>query len=56
MALGQGLGGAFVFPVINVGIILATTLVAVVFFSEKPGRLNWVGLGLALLALALISG
>ncbi len=55
MALGSGLEGSFVFPAMNVSIILLTTIGAVALFHEKLGRLNWLGIIFALVAIALIS-
>jgi drug/metabolite transporter (DMT)-like permease len=55
MALGSGLEGSFVFPAMNVSIILLTTIGAVALFEEKLGRLNWLGIIFALVAIALIS-
>lgn len=54
-ALNSGLEGSFVFPVANVGIIVVTTLGAVTLFQERLTRLNWIGIGLALVGIALIS-
>ncbi|CAN5890561.1 hypothetical protein BH24BAC1_BH24BAC1_22480 [soil metagenome] len=47
--------GAFLFPVNNIGIILAGTLGAVLFFRERLTRLNLAGLAVAVLALFLLS-
>jgi drug/metabolite transporter (DMT)-like permease len=54
-ALNSGLEGSFVFPVANVGIILLTTIGAVTLFHEKLSPVNWLGIGFALGAIALIS-
>lgn len=54
-ALNSGLEGSFVFPVANVSIIIATTIGAVALFQERLSRMNWVGIGLAVAAIALIS-
>lgn len=54
-ALNSGLEGSFVFPVANVGIILLTTIGAVTLFQEKLTPINWLGIGFALGAIALIS-
>jgi drug/metabolite transporter (DMT)-like permease len=54
-ALNSGLEGSFLFPVANVGIILLTTIGAVTLFHEKLSPLNWLGIGFALGAIALIS-
>jgi len=54
LALGSGLEGSFVFPVANVGIILATTLGAVTLFEERLSPLNWVGILLAVAAITMM--
>ena len=55
LALDSGLEGSFVFPVANVGIIVLTTIGAVTLFREKLSRLNWLGIGLAVAAIGLIT-
>ena len=50
-----GGNGAFVYPVYNIGVILVAALMAALFFKEKLSLLNIVGLGLAILAIGLIS-
>ncbi len=47
--------GAYVLPVYNIGVILASTFVALFFFNEKLEKKNWFGLGLALVSIILIS-
>ncbi|MFN0036133.1 MAG: hypothetical protein ACKVUS_13805 [Saprospiraceae bacterium] len=54
LALGSGLEGSFVFPVANVGIIVATTIGAVTLFRERLSRTNWVGIALAVTAIGLM--
>ncbi len=54
-ALDSGLEGSFVFPVVNVGIIVATTIGAVTLFHERLSKLNWVGIALAVTAIGLIT-
>jgi drug/metabolite transporter (DMT)-like permease len=55
LALETGLGGSFVFPVTNVGIIVLTTFGAVALFGERLSRINWAGIATAVLAIWLIS-
>ncbi len=55
LALGSGLDGSFVFPVANVGIIIVTTIGAVQLFQEQLSTVNWLGIGLAIAAIFLIS-
>jgi len=50
-----GGNGAFVYPLYNVGVILLAALVAALFFREKLSMSNKIGLGLAVLAIGLIS-
>ena len=39
----------FVFPVFNVSIVSITTLAGIVIFKEKLRKVNWIGIGLAVL-------
>jgi len=50
-----GSNGAFVYPLYNIGVILAAALLAALFFREKLSTANKIGLGLAILAIGLIS-
>lgn len=43
-----------IFPIINIGIVLFSTLVAYFVFREKLSKLNWAGIGLAVLAIILM--
>lgn len=47
--------GALVYPLYNIGVIVGSALVGVVFFQEKLSNWNRWGLALAVLALILIS-
>ena len=47
--------GAILYPLLNIGIILLSAIVSVLFFHEKLSALNKIGILLALLAIALIS-
>lgn len=53
--IDTGWGGSVVFPVNNVGIIVAAAFAAWWAFNEKLSRNNWVGLVLAVLAIVLIA-
>lgn len=44
-----------IFPIINIGIVLFSTLVAYFVFSEKLSKLNWAGIALAVIAITLMS-
>lgn len=50
-----GNDGAFLYPINNIGIILAGAIGAVLFFGEKLTKVNIIGIGMAVLALILIS-
>jgi drug/metabolite transporter (DMT)-like permease len=47
--------GAFFFPVFNIGMILVTTLFAIVLFKEKLSKINTVGVLMALISIFFIS-
>ncbi len=49
-----GNDGAIVYPVINVGIILLSSISAVLIFKEKLSGLNKLGLGMAIVAVLMI--
>lgn len=55
LSLSTGLEGSFVFPVVNVGIILATTIGATWIFKEKLSTTNWLGVAAALGAILLMA-
>ena len=50
-----GGNGAFVYPIYNIGVILVAALVAGLFFQERLSMANKVGLGLAVIAIGLLS-
>jgi drug/metabolite transporter (DMT)-like permease len=43
------------YPIVNVGVVLGSTLVAFLFFSEKLSFKNWMGILLSVAAIALIA-
>ncbi|WP_323757695.1 hypothetical protein [Roseivirga sp.] len=47
--------GAVLYPVLNIGIIIASTIFAAFIFREYPSKLNIIGIVLAITALILIS-
>lgn len=56
LALSEfGGNGAFVYPLYNIGVIVMAALTATLFFQEKLSTANKIGLGLAVLAIGLIS-
>jgi drug/metabolite transporter (DMT)-like permease len=46
---------AAVFPINNVGIVVTSTILAVLFFQEKLNKLNLLGFALALISIILMS-
>lgn len=44
-----------IFPINNTGIVLLSTLLAIILFSERLSKLNWAGIGLAITSIALIT-
>lgn len=47
--------GALVYPSLNIGIIVISTIAAIIFFREKLTKLNWLGIALALIVIFLLS-
>jgi drug/metabolite transporter (DMT)-like permease len=50
-----GNSGAFVYPIYNMGVILVSAFVAILFFKEKVSNLNKLGLFFAVIAILMIS-
>lgn len=56
MALNlPNLESTLIFPVNNTGIVLLSTLLAIVLFSERLSKLNWMGIGLAVASILMIA-
>ena len=51
----KGMPGTEFFPVNNTGIVLLSTLLAIILFSEKLSKLNWGGIALAIISITLIA-
>ena len=47
--------GALVYPSLNIGIIIGSTLAAVLLFKEKLSRINQIGVALAVIVIFLLS-
>lgn len=47
--------GAIVYPALNIGIIIGSTLLAILLFREKLSKLNYIGVALALVVIFLLS-
>lgn len=53
--LNQGWKGSIMYPMLNVSVLLLSTIIAVVGFKEKLNRLNWIGIGLASISILTIA-
>lgn len=51
----SGLESTVVFPLINIGVITLSTLIAYFYFKEQLTKVNLAGVGLALAAIAILS-
>lgn len=51
----QQFDASFIFPINNIAIVVCSTLVSLSFFKERLSRLNWVGFGLAIVSILIIS-
>ncbi len=49
------LESSVLYPVVNVGVVLGSTLCAFLFFSEKLSLVNWLGIALSVAAIVLIT-
>ena len=47
--------GALLYPSLNIGIIIGSTVAAILFFKERLARWNWVGVALAVIVIFLLS-
>jgi drug/metabolite transporter (DMT)-like permease len=54
LAANQGNSSA-IFPIVNIGIVLLSTLAALILFREKLSKLNWTGVGLAIFAILMMA-
>lgn len=49
-----GWASSVIFPVNNMGIVILTAVAAVILFREKLSILNWAGMGIAIVSIALL--
>lgn len=47
--------GAIVYPALNIGIIIVSTLLAIILFKERLNKINFIGVGLAVVVIFLLS-
>ena len=50
----ENLGGIYVFPVLNIGIVLFSAIISWLFYKEKMSKTNWIGIFLACLSIIII--
>ncbi len=55
MLQGTSLQSSAAIPVLNIGILVASTLTAILLFKEKTNRLRDIGIGLSIIAILLIA-
>lgn len=50
-----GYESTMIFPINNVGIVILSTILAIILFSEKLSKLNWIGIILAVASIILVA-
>ena len=55
MVLSNGMDGSVVFPINNVGILLATAILGLIFFGEKFNTRKLIGFSMAILSILLVA-
>ena len=50
----ENLGGIYVFPILNIGVVLLSAIISWLFYQEKMSKYNWLGIGLACLSIIII--
>lgn len=55
LLLKSGFKGATLFPVLNIAVVLCSSLVGIFIFSERLRHVNYIGLGLAILSILLMA-
>lgn len=51
----EGLESSTIFTVNNVAIVMISTILGLMFFKEHITRKNWIGIGLAIISIALVT-
>ena len=50
----ENLGGIYVFPILNIGVVLLSAIISWLFYQEQMSKTNWMGIGLACLSIIII--
>ena len=50
----ENLGGIYVFPILNIGVVLFSTIISWLFYQEQISKINWIGIVLACLSIIII--
>jgi len=50
----KNLGGIYVFPILNIGVVLLSTIISWLFYQEQMSKINWMGIVLACLSILII--
>ena len=50
----DNLGGIVVFPILNIGVVLSSSIISWLFYKEKMSKTNWIGVILACVSIVII--
>ena len=50
----KNLGGIYVFPILNIGVVLFSAIISWLFYQEQMSKINWMGIVLACLSILII--
>ena len=50
----ENLGGIYVFPILNIGVVLLSAIISWLFYQEQMSKTNWMGIVLACLSILII--
>ena len=50
----ENLGGIYVFPILNIGVVLLSAIISWLFYQEQMSKINWMGIVLACLSIVII--
>lgn len=50
----EKLGGIIVFPALNIGVVLLSSILSFMLYKENLSKLNWIGISLACISILLI--